>query len=445
MDFQINTSNSIRYSINTKLLIVGVLIFVCLVPTFFVGFLLLERENRQKEVVNEISEKWGLSQIVAGPVLFLPYHKFTTDAQGIKQETLGVLNVLPQKLNYNATIDPEVRSRGIFDAVVYKTLIDGRGEFAMPDFSYLTIGPNDIEWSKAFISVSITDTRGITEQVKLQWNGANITFEPGVKNNLVGENGIHAFTPLDAARKTSAFAFSFNIHGSEKLEFLPLGSEMKADVKSSWDAPSFSGAYLPTKHEVVDGFSANWSVSSFGRSYPQQWLDLEVKQQTLMDSRFGISLIQSVDFYTKISRTIKYAIMFIAITFLAFFLFEILNKLKMHPFQYLLIGFALALFYLLLLSLSERIGFLPAYTASTLATIGLITSYSAKVLGAHKKALLVAALLFLLYSYLYVIVQLEDLALLYGSILLFVLLALTMYLTRNIDWYRIDAGERKQG
>lgn len=443
MDLQNNIPYYTRFSINFKLIIVGALIFVCLVPTFFVGFLLLERENRQKEVVSDIAEKWGSSQVVAGPILFLPYHKATTDAQGLRQETSGVLNVLPQKLAYNATIDPEVRSRGIFDAVVYKTAVEGSGEFVMPDFSYLAITPNDIDWSRAFISVGITDTRGITEQVTLRWNGANIAFEPGAKNNLAGENGIHAFIPLNSEGKAAAFAYAFNIQGSEKLEFVPLGSETKVDMKSSWNTPSFSGAYLPSEREVVNGFSAHWLVSAFGRSYPQQWLDSEVKQQTLIDSKFGASLIQSVDFYAKISRTIKYAIMFIAITFLAFFLFEILSKLRIHPFQYLLVGFALALFYLLLLSLSERVGFLPAYAVSTVAIIGLITSYSAKVLRAHKKALAVAALLFLLYSYLYIIVQLEDLALLYGSILLFVLLALTMYLTRNIDWYQVEAGERK--
>ena len=429
---------------STKLVIIGALIAICLVPTLFVGLLLSERENRQIEATSEISEKWGPSQIVAGPVLFLPYHKTTIDAQGVRKESTGSLNVLPQKLNYNAAIDPEVRSRGIFDAVVYKTLINGVGEFQMPDFSYLTITPSDIDWSKAYVAVGISDTRGITEKINLRWNGSSIAFEPGPKNYLVGANGIHAFTPLISGEKVIPFTYSFTIQGSEKLEFVPLGNETKVEVKSSWKTPSFSGIYLPKERALDDGFSASWSISSFGRSYPQQWLDEEVGQQPLMDSRFGVSLIQGVDFYTQISRTIKYAIMFIAITFLAFFLFEILSKLRIHPFQYLLIGFSLALFYLLLLSLSERIGFLAAYAISTLATIGLITSYSAKVLRAHKKALIVAALLLLLYSYLYIIVQLEDLALLFGSILLFILLALTMYLTRNIDWYHVSSGERKQ-
>ena len=340
-------------------------------------------------------------------------------------------------------MEPEVRSRGIFDAVVYKTKIDGQGTFELPDLSYTNVTASEIQWDRAYVSMGITDTRGITRQVNLKWNNADIAFEPGSKNPIAGPSGVHAFVSLDRTKKSFAFEYSFDIRGSEKLEFLPLGGETKVDLKSNGGSPGFTGAYLPNERNVADGFSANWSVSSFGRSYPQQWVDSEVSAETLSDSRFGVSLIQNIDFYTKINRTLKYAIMFIAITFLSFFLFEVLSKLRVHPFQYLLIGFALALFYLVLLSFSERFGFFPAYVISTLATIGLITSYSAKVLRANKKALIIACLLLLLYSYLYVIVQLEDLALLYGSILLFILLAVTMYLTRNIDWYQVNAAEEK--
>ena len=432
-----------QHSTTLKLLIVGVLIFICLVPSFFVWILLAERTNRQDEAKREITSKWGTSQVIAGPILSLPYYKATIDPQGFKHESSGVFNVLPQKLNHTAIIDPEVRSRGIFDAIVYTTKIDGQGAFAMPDLQHASIKSSDIQWDKAYVAVAISDTRGIIQEVTLQWNGSSIPFQPGSKNTIAGESGIHAFVPLDTSKKSFDFAYSLGVRGSEQLEFLPFGSETSVEVKSRWNSPSFTGAYLPDERDVADGFSAHWSVSSFGRSYPQQWVDREVDQQNLLNSRFGVSLIQQVDFYTKINRTVKYAVMFIAITFMAFFLFEVLSKLRIHPFQYLLVGFALALFYLLLLSFSERFGFLAAYIISTLATIGLITAYCAKVLRAHTKALIVSGLLFLLYSYLYVIVQLEDLALLYGSILLFVLLALTMYITRNIDWYKLDAGERR--
>ena len=444
MDSLNNPSFRSRNATTTKLLVVGVLIVVCLVPSLFVFILLSERTDRQEEAKKDITDKWGSNQLIIGPILSLPYHKSSVDPQGFTHESSGVINTLPKKLNHNASIEPEIRSRGIFEAVVYNTSIEGDGVFEMPDLSYTSVRLNEIQWDKAYISMGITDTRGITQQINLKWNNADIAFEPGSKNPIAGASGVHAFVPLDTAKKTFDFTYTFDIRGSEKLEFLPLGGETKVDIKSNWSSPSFTGAYLPNERDVTDGFSASWSVSSFGRSYPQQWTDSEVNEQMLLDSSFGVSLIQGVDFYTKINRTIKYAVMFIAITFLAFFLFEVLSKIRIHPFQYLLVGFALALFYLLLLSLSERFGFLPAYVISTIATIGLITSYSAKVLKANKKAFIVSGLLFLLYSYLYIIVQLEDLALLYGSILLFVLLALTMYLTRNIDWYQVDAGEQKQ-
>ena len=422
---------------------VGVLIVISLIPSLFVWVLLEERTNRQDEARIDIASKWGSRQVIAGPILSLPYDKVFVDSQGVKHETSGVLNVLPQTLNHTATIDPEIRSRGIFEAVVYKTKIDVQGNFAIPDLRRVNVQTSDIKWNKAYVSMSISDTRGIAEQVHLEWAGSAIPFEPGSRSTILGESGIHAFVPVDTLKKSFEFAYSLNLQGSEQLEFLPLGSETTVAMKSTWGSPSFTGAYLPTERTLDSGFSASWSVSSFGRSYPEQWLDGEVEQQSLLNSRFGVSLLQGIDFYKKIDRTVKYAIIFIAITFLAFFLFEILAKLKIHPFQYLLVGFALALFYLLLLSFSERVGFLPAYIISTLATIGLITSYCAKVLRANNKALVIAGLLFLLYSYLYVIVQLEDLALLFGSMLLFVLLALTMYLTRNIDWYRGDVAEHR--
>lgn len=425
-------------SITIKLFAVGVLIFICLVPSLLIWALLTERTDRQNEVKKEITEKWGSSQIIAGPILTLPYTRVSVNSEGLRFETSGVLNILPQKLSHNATIDPEVRSRGIFDAVVYKTKVDGHGNFTFPDLERLGINSGDIKWDKAYISIAVSDTRGIAQQINVQWNDSNIPFEPGAKNAILGDSGIHAFTPIDTTKKFFAFAYSFDLQGSDQFEFLPLGNETRAEIKSNWASPSFIGAYLPNERDVADEFSAAWSISSFGRSYPQQWLDKEVEGQSILHSRFGVSFIQEVDFYTQINRTIKYAVMFIAVTFLAFFLFEVMSKLRIHPFQYLLVGFALALFYLLLLSLSERIGFLPSYVVSTFAITGIITGYSVKVLRANKKALIIAALLLLLYSYLYIIVQLEDLALISGSILLFVLLALTMYLTRNIDWYQLD-------
>ena len=337
-------------STTAKLFIVGILVIVCVVPSFFVWILLKERTNRQDEARREITSKWGSNEIIAGPILSLPYDTATVDAQGLRHESSGVLNVLPQQLTHAATMDPEIRSRGIFDAIVYTAKIEGQGTFTLPDFQHTNIKASSIQWDKAYIAIPISDTRGITKEVGLQWNGSHILFEPGSKNTIIGESGIHAFVPVDPVKKSFNFAYTLDLRGSDQLEFLPLGSETKVDIKANWNSPSFTGAYLPNERKVSDGFSAHWLVSSFGRSYPQQWVDRGVDPQNLPNSRFGVSLLHGVDFYTKTDRTIKYAVMFIAITFLAFFLFDILSKLRIHPFQYLFVGFALVLFYLLLLA-----------------------------------------------------------------------------------------------
>ena len=219
MDTLQKLTNRHQFSATFKLVIVGVLIIVCVVPSFFVMLLLSERTNRQGEAVKEITDKWGGSQVIAGPILSLPYYKVTIDSSGYKHESSGVMNVLPQKLHYNAAINPEIRSRGIFDAVIYKTTIDGEGSFLMPDLQYSTIKTGDIQWDKVFIAIGISDTRGIVREINLQWNGASRVFEPGAKNPAVGLGGIHAFVPIDISKKS--FVFPTDISETLSIEASP--------------------------------------------------------------------------------------------------------------------------------------------------------------------------------------------------------------------------------
>jgi inner membrane protein len=229
------------------------------------------------------------------------------------------------------------------------------------------------------------------------------------------------------------------LKGSEGVQFAPLGDETVVTVTSPWERPSFIGAYPPSDRTLgTDGFSAAWNVSSFGRSYPHTWYsDVPVSRDTIRASLFGVSLHEGVDLYTQVSRSVTYAVLFILVTFTVFFLFEILTGLRLHPVQYLLIGSALALFYLLLLSLAEHIGFPLAYAIATSMIILLITGYSVSVLQQKIRALLIFFVLLALYGYLYFVLSLEDYALLFGSLLVFALLASVMYLTRRIDWYAL--------
>jgi inner membrane protein len=232
------------------------------------------------------------------------------------------------------------------------------------------------------------------------------------------------------------------LNGSESVFFIPAGKTNGVSMSSSWGDPSFAGAYLPASRSVgAEGFQARWQVSHLSRNYPQQWksedVDFGLFREIVSGSAFGVTLFLPVDHYHKTTRASKYAVLFIVLTFAAFFLFEILNRLRIHPFQYLLVGFAMSLFYLLLLSLSEHVGFLAAYASGSAVTIGLIVGYTYRLLAEKKRSALFTGLLALLYGCLYVLLQLEDFALLIGVLVLLVVLGLLMFITRKIDWYSV--------
>ena len=281
------------------------------------------------------------------------------------------------------------------------------------------------------------ETHLLQKQLSLSWNMNDTPFYPGTTVDFFQGSGVHAFVPLSKSATEYPFSFEVEVRGSDRALFVPVGSETVVRASSVWDSPEFVGAYLPTERTVTqEGFEATWNVSSFGRSYPQHWQsDGGVNIDMLMNSQFGVGLYEGVGRYTQVFRSVKYAVLFILITFTAFFLFETLTKIRLHPVQYLLIGASLALFYLLLLSLTEHIGFLYSYMLATVLTIVLITTYSMSILKERARAGYVAMLLCVLYGFMYVVLKLEDYALLFGSALIFLLIAGVMYLTRNIDWF----------
>ena len=390
---------------------------LCLIASFLVMGLVYERENRFKEVQQEIANTWGEPQVISGPVL------------AIREQSGGFIYVLPDSLNYQVSIEPEIRSRGIFKSVVYTTKLLGSGSFSAKDITEVSSG-------QTIFSLGITDTRGIGKQVDLEWDKNKIALQPGAGDNpIIPSSGLNAQVPSPWGNNHT-FSFEVALNGSEGIKFLPLGRETEVKISSPWDNPKFTGSYLPVERDVnPDGFSAVWRISSLGRAYPQIWSSNVDRITELNESAFGADLLGGVDLYTQVTRSIKYAILFIATTFIAFALFELLSGLRIHPVQYLLVGIALAMFYLLLLSLAEHIGFGWAYLISILMVGVLISSYCYKVLGSMKRTLIVFSALELLYGYLYFNLNMEDYALLFGSLFLFILLAVIMYLTRNIDWY----------
>lgn len=427
------------------MLFIGFLILLLLIPVAMIRSLISEREARRHSAVEDISSKWGDAQVINGPFLTLPYLTYTQDDGNRERMKREYAQFLPNTLFITAEIEPEIRHRGIFDVVVYEVSLIFRGEYTLLSFDDLKIQPKDILWDEASMSVGIPDMRGINESVTLQWNGTSCSFLPGVMDTQLLRSGIHSHIAdlKSTITEKNSFEFQLTLNGSESLAFIPLGQETRVEVTSSWSDPSFFGAYLPSFYTINkdDGFDAVWIVSYFSRSYPQYWKSVQTDFASLADSilasSFGTKLLLTVDNYKKTERSVKYAILFIALTFVLFFLFEIMNRLRIHPFQYLLIGFAMGLFYLLLLSLSEHMNFLYAYAISSIGTTTLISGYSMSILQQKRRSILIALLLFLLYGFLYILLQLEDYALLFGSVALFFGLGLIMYITRKIDWYAV--------
>lgn len=430
-----------RSSILLKVLLAGVLALLLLIPISSVQSVVNERQGRRDEAIREVSGKWGGAQTVTGPVLVVPFTKRHVDEKGVAWSTTEHAWFLPDTLSFEGTVKPEIRKRGIFEAVLYGLELKVEGSFPKADLASLGVAPAEVSWDEAVLAFGLSDTRGIKDEPRLAWDGGATGFKPTTGSGVgLLENGIHAsLKGLTADGPAKAFSFRVGLHGSQALSFVPAGVDTRVSLASPWRHPSFTGAFLPdTRNDTADGFTASWQVSQFGRNVPQRWRgDAETRRaaSALPGSSFGVLFFRPADWYQQATRAIKYAVLFVGLTFGAFFLFEVFARLRLHPLQYLLAGFALALFYLLLVALSEHAGFGRAYLAAAGATAGLVTLYSAAVLKARSRAAAIGGLLAALYGYLYILLRLEDYALLLGSVALFVLLALVMWLTRKVDWW----------
>jgi inner membrane protein len=419
-------------------MVLSLLALLLLIPLGMVRSLIAERQARRDQATQEVAASWGSPQTLGGPILIVPYLVHGKDDKGKDITWTSYAHFLPETLTVDGRIAPERRNRGIFEVAVYRADLHWKGAFVRPDFSNWRIAPEDILWDDAKLSVGIPDLRGIRSAVALTWGDRSLQFEPGDGGGGLWDSGLSVRLPgLNAAEKGKiyGFAFELGLNGSQNLEFLPLGKQTKVSLKSDWPSPSFAGAFLPDSRRVTGtGFEAVWNISWFGRGFPQQWKGDETTRENVFASAFGVELFLPVDSYQKTERSVKYGVLFLLLTFLTFFLYEVFNPFSLHPIQYLMVGSAICLFYLLLLSLSEHLPVGLAYAAGAAATVLLIGGYSAAILRGALRAVTMTAVLAGLYGYLYVLLQLEDYALLLGSIGLFLILALVMYLTRKIDW-----------
>ncbi len=444
-----------------KLAVLGVIALISWIATLSVWFVISDRSMRQETASSEIGTQWGRAQIVGGPILSIPTESVALSTTGERVINRRTLYLLPHELHYTGDLKTQTRSRGIYETPVYTATVGADGVFDLTDIDVSALGGATVLWDKAVISVTISDARGITSAIDLKWGDKTYAFSPSSHIAELGDTGIHTALAIDPSKGEIPFSFEIPLNGSGAFSVIPFGQNTTATLTSDWISPSFQGEFLPEHREVTDaGFTATWKVTSFGNNIPHYWLsgdtsplvnvmpDKNVAETFPLSSEshgttFGVALHQSVDFYTMVDRATKYSILFVALTFLVFFMYEMLAGLRIHPMQYLLVGLAIALFYLLLLSFSELLGFLTAYLISTTAVTLLISGYCASVLKAKKRALVIGALLIALYTYLYILLQLEELSLLFGSLLLFVVLAIVMYTTRNLNWYTSESSQKE--
>ena len=424
-----------RYALTIKGFIIFVLSLVLLIPTLFIINLISEREGRKNEAIHEVSDKWGNTQTVLGPIVAIPYEKVSRDDKGKEySREIKHLFVLPENLQVDGNINSEKRYRGIFEVVLYGGKLQLKGNFKFSGALNQLNGETTVQWEKSVLLLGIPDLRGLEDQVTLQWNGQGSVFEPGIPVPGVAESGIHVPLTLDAnTTEPHRFRIEAALKGSGSLFFTPLGKVTSIKLTSPWPDPSFTGAFLPDEKTITaSGFEASWKVLNLNRNYPQQWIS---DQNINFDnSAFGVDFILPVDNYQKSTRSVKYAILFIALTFLTVFFVEMGQSRRVHPFQYALIGLALVIFYTLLVAISEHTSFNSAYFISALMTIGLTGLYTRALFDSGRMALLVSGTLTLLYGFLFVVLQQQDYALLIGSLGLFVILGTVMYFSRRIDW-----------
>lgn len=403
-----------------------------MIPNKLIKDLISERNFNQKSVINEVSDKWGKEQQIIGPVLTIPYKSYFQDKSGKALEHIKFSNFLPEHLNINGEIHPENRKRGLYNVILYQSIINCSGWFKTPSFEKLGVDKRHLLLEKAFLQVSIPDMAGINENITLKYDDKSYRMEPGIEQINGFISGVKIPVEIDMTEKELKFDFDLNLNGSNSLTFGPIGKETNVNLHSNWNSPSFMGSFLPDEHSISDaGFSASWKILDLNRNYPQAWLG---EQINLLQSSFGVKLMQPIDEYAKNFRSAKYALLVISLTFLVFFFFEVINKQQVHSMHYIFVGLSISIFYILLLSLSEHLGFNLAYLLSSLSIVGLVGSYSTTILETKTLALILAGIMSAIIGFIFILLQLEDYALLTGSIGLLIVLASAMYCSRNIDW-----------
>ena len=433
-------------STTAKMLMVGFLTLILLIPLLFVQNLIEERGIRQKVVVDEVSELWGKEVQFYGPIMQIPFKTFKeTTVVDIKTKLTSIQQTssiefayfFPERLNNESDIKKNTSlKRGIYNNIVFSANMKFTGNFSKPNFEKLGIKEDNVLWDKASIIVKTTNLKSIKSDLKIKLNNQLLSFESKPEEDkYYGTLETSNFNQkLIAINQSINFNFTMQYNGSDNVSFIPVGKTTFVSIDSDWESPSFNGAFAAnnsTKKINKKGFHADWKILDINRSFSQQYIN---KIPDLKEYSFGVKLIETVDEYLQNERASKYGFLVIGLTFLIFFLIQSISKISIHIFQYSMIGLALVMFYTLLISITEHSSFSFAYAIAATSVVALITFYSISILKNKKFPMFIAIALSVLYTFIFIIIQLEDYALLVGSVGLFMILGAVMYFSRKIDW-----------
>jgi len=424
-------------SVGIKAVMIGFIVLLLMIPLTLLRSVVSERAGLREQAYTKVAEGWGGNVVFGGPMLVVPTER-TVVENNLTKIVRTDLYLLPAQLDVavELKLDPEPRYVGIYGVPVYQATLDIAGQFD-PQALRPLLGKSNTTylWEQSRLRLPISQVRSLREVRQARFGDQNVTLGPAGPGLY---RGVEARMDLTGLMEGGVRTFHFQtvLAGSRDLSVLPVGSKTTVKLHSDWPHPSFQGAFLPVERSITaSGFTARWQVLELNRSYRQAFAESEVDEATFLDSALGVGLYQTVDVYQRGERAIKYAVLFIALTFLTFFAWEQVSKIRIHPLQYLLVGLALSVFYLLLIAVSEHLAFVWAYLISALALILLIGIYIAGAFRSRKRGVFAGTAMSAVYGLLYVLVLSEDYALLLGAITLFVGLAAVMLVTRKIDWY----------
>ena len=449
-----------------KLFLAGLCGFALLVPLLMVYALVNDRQHQARVAERTITSGSGGAQVVSGPVIEIPYDDVRTINETMNGRPVVRTNTVrksiflaPARNALQTWLEPERKKKALYETVIYLATMEGEARFELPDeLPVPGLTRDRLILDEAQIRFGASDPRGLRAAANVRIGGKPLTLRPGGGTRASNGAGFHGAIDWSSGRPL-VVDYDYTLRGSRQITLIPLGGQTDWSVSSAWPHPGFGGGFLPDTRDIGnDGFSARWSIGNLALNQPMtatedfqpsQVMEREGYDGMLPEGYYEsensktatISLVEPGDIYAQVDRSVKYGFLFIGFTFVAFLLFDVVGGARVAAAEYLLTGAGLILFFVLLLAFAEWTGFAIAYVIASAAIIGLLTAYSAAVLGGWKRAGFIGSLLTVLYGVLYVLLSLEDASLIIGSVLMFMALAGVMYATRNIEWSALTGGE----